>query len=106
MARGAVLAGAMAALVWSAGLVSAHSPLLACYDNGDGTISCEAGYSDGASAAGQVVRIISSDQRLIAEGAFDEVGTFTFAKPEPGFYVEFEGDASHLATFYEEDLYQ
>jgi len=84
--------------------VLAHAPIIACFDNGDGTVTCEAGYSDGASSKGQTARVLLNDQRLVEEGKFDEDGTFTFAKPKEGFYVEFEGDPSHLATFYGEDL--
>jgi hypothetical protein len=32
--------------------VWAHTPLCSCYDNGDGTVTCEGGFSDGSSAAG------------------------------------------------------
>lgn len=88
------------------GSASAHAPLLACYDNANGTVLCEAGYSDGASSAGQAARVMSSDQRLILEGKFDDGGTFTFDMPEGDFYIEFEGDTSHHVTFYGEDLYK
>ena len=65
---------------------------------------CEAGYSDGASSAGQAVHVFNDEQRLILDGVFDASGTFIFDQPEGGFYVEFEGDSSHIATFYGEDL--
>ncbi|MBK1637032.1 hypothetical protein CKO19_14985, partial [Rhodovulum adriaticum] len=45
-------AGALAAaLISFGGLAQAHTPLCACYDNGDGTVLCEGGFSDGSSAA-------------------------------------------------------
>ena len=30
-----------------AGAALAHTPLFSCWDNGDGTLSCEGGFSDG-----------------------------------------------------------
>jgi hypothetical protein len=95
---------ALAIVVMPIPLAQAHAPIISCFDNGDDTVTCEAGYSDGASSKGQTVRVLLDDQRLVVESKFDDDGTFTFDKPEAGFYVEFEGDPSHLATFYGEDL--
>lgn len=83
---------------------SAHNALISCFDNEDGTITCEAGYSDGASSAGQVVRVLQTNKRLILEDKFKKDGTYTFKKPDVAFYVEFIGDAAHLATFDGDDL--
>jgi hypothetical protein len=35
----------------------AHTPLCSCYDNGDGTVTCEGGFSDGSSASGVQMRV-------------------------------------------------
>ncbi|MEJ1160586.1 hypothetical protein [Prosthecomicrobium sp. N25] len=82
----------------------AHAPLLSCYDNDDGTVTCEAGYSDGASSAGQVVQVREANSRLIVESVFDASGSYTFKKPAVPFMVEFIGDPSHRAAFDGEDL--
>ena len=53
------------------GHAHAHSPLCSCFDNGDGTVACEGGFSDGSSAIGKT----------------DRLGTFVFKKPAVGDYV-------------------
>ena len=40
-------------LVLGAALLFAHAPILHCYDNGDGTFTCEGGFTDGSSAEGK-----------------------------------------------------
>lgn len=104
--RAASLAALGAAAAWLALAASAaaHAPLISCFDNDDGTITCEAGYSDGASAAGQVVRVREANTRLIEEAVFDKTGAYTFKKPAVPFTVEFFGDASHIAQFDGDDL--
>jgi hypothetical protein len=82
----------------------AHAALLSCYDNEDGTIDCEAGYSDGASAAGQELLVRRNDQRLLYEFTFDQTGLVTFDKPAEDFVVEFHGDAAHVVTVYGDDI--
>lgn len=44
-------------LLLGAVLVFAHTPLLNLYNNGDGSFTCEGGFSNGASAAGVEIRI-------------------------------------------------
>ena len=85
---------------------SAHNALISCFDNKDGTVTCEAGYSDGAPAAGQIIRVMETNKRLILEDKFDKSNSFTFKRPAVNFIVEFFGDASHSATFDGEDLTQ
>ena len=97
-------AAAVSAVLLHIASASAHTALITCFDNGDATVTCEAGYSDGASSAGQVIRVSQTNKRLIIEAKFDKEGTYTFKKPDVDFYVEFIGDPSHLATFDGEDL--
>lgn len=82
----------------------AHAPLLSCFDNENGTVTCEAGYSDGAPAAGQLIRVREGNGRLILESVFDKASAYSFDKPAAPFTVEFVGDPSHVATFDGEDL--
>ena len=96
--------GAVAAWLAAVAPADAHAPLISCFDNDDGTVTCEAGYSDGASAAGQVVRVREATTRLIEEAVFDQTGAYTFKKPAVPFLVEFYGDASHVAQFDGDDL--
>ena len=77
----------------------AHDPIISCFDNKDGTITCEAGYSDGAASAGQTIRVMMPNKRLILENKFGRDSSYTFKKPEGDFLVEFVGDPGHRAVF-------
>ena len=84
---------------------AAHAPLMDCYDNGDGTITCEAGYSDGGSAANQIIRVRDADHRLVFEDRFGDDSAFTFDRPDAAeFQVQFEGDQFHSLIFYSLDI--
>ena len=48
---------ALAAAVALPGAAFAHSAIFDCFDNGDGTVSCQGGYSDGSSASGVSIKI-------------------------------------------------
>jgi hypothetical protein len=75
----------------------AHAPILDCYVDGD-EIACEAGYSDGASAADQVLRV-----RF--EARFDASGSYRFAPPDADeYHVQFEGDQFHSVILYSTDI--
>ncbi len=83
----------------------AHAPLLDCYADGEATITCEAGYSDGASAVNQVIRVRDGDHRLLFEDRFGENGAFSFPRPEAvEFHVQFEGDQFHSVIVYSSDI--
>jgi hypothetical protein len=99
-----VVSAATILLMAGTGTASAHAPLLSCFDNENGTITCEAGYSDGAPAAGQLIRVREANGRLILESVFDTASAYSFDKPKSPFVVEFIGDPSHVATFDGEDL--
>ena len=84
----------------------AHAPLLACFDNGDATITCEAGYSDGAAAAGQRITVLDDGDRLLLEAQFDEDSAYTFDAPDADLYqVRFQGDAEHGVSVYSNEIY-
>jgi len=74
----------------------AHTPICDCYDNGDNTITCEGGFSDGGTAAGIPMRIIDGTGKLLIDGAMSAQSDFTFAKPDGNFRVEFEGGDGHI----------
>ena len=48
------------ALMAASPLLFAHTPLFDCFDNGDDTLTCEGGFSDGASATGVGVRMVDA----------------------------------------------
>jgi hypothetical protein len=84
---------AVAALASSA---YAHNAICDCYDNGDDTITCEGGFSDGGKAVGVPVRVIDGAGKILIEGAMSEQSDFTFTKPEGDFRVEFDGGEGHV----------
>ncbi len=91
-----ILTGAMVlGLILSAGSVSAHTPLCSCYDNGDGTVTCEGGFSDGSSAAGVQMRV-EKGGGILLKGKMDEDSEFTFNKPVDGYKVVFDAGEGHV----------
>lgn len=72
----------------------AHTPLCSCYDNGDGTVTCEGGFSDGSSAAGVQMRV-ESDGKVLLEGRMDEDSEYTFKKPGSAYTVLFDAGEGH-----------
>lgn len=52
-----------------AGQAFAHTPLCSCYDNGDETIICEGGFSDGSSAAGVRRRVEKKSGGVLIQDA-------------------------------------
>lgn len=82
----------------------AHAPLLDCYVDGS-EITCEAGYSDGASAADQVIRVRDDAHRLLFEDRFSAEGSYSFTPPDSAeYHVQFEGDQFHSVILYSTDI--
>jgi hypothetical protein len=79
-------------------LALAHSAVLSCFDNGDDTITCEGGFSDGSSAAGVMLRVLDAHDKVLLEGKMDGKGTFTFKKPASEYHVVFDAGQSHVVT--------
>jgi hypothetical protein len=77
------------------GICQAHTPLFSCYDNGDGSITCEGGFSDGSSAAGVAVRVEDKDGKVLKEDKLDEFSEYTVEKPSREFTVIFDAGDGH-----------
>lgn len=75
---------------------SSHTPFMACFDNGDGTITCNGEFSDGSSAAGVVMRVIDGQKKVLIEGSMDEDSEYTFEKPQGVFTVIFDAGPGHV----------
>ncbi len=82
----------------------AHSPICACFDNGDGTVTCEGGFSDGASAEGVAMRIVDESDRVLQVGEMDARSTYTFDTPDGEFHVIFDAGMSHIVTIFSGDI--
>lgn len=68
------------------------------WDNGDETLSCEGGYSDGSSAAGTTIKVQDPKGKVIFTGKLDKNGELTFKKPKGEFTVTFDGGPGHSVT--------
>lgn len=84
------------AALFFAGQALAHTPLCSCYDNGDGTITCEGGFSDGSSASGVQMRVEKNGGAVLLKGKMDEDSEFTFDKPAEGYKVVFDAGEGHV----------
>lgn len=82
----------------------AHNPICECFDNTDGTITCEGGFSDGSSAAGTALRIVDANGRVLIDGAMTERSEFTFTKPDVRFRVEFDAGEGHVVRIDGRDI--
>lgn len=85
----------LAALLAFAGQAFAHSPLMSCFDNGDGTVTCEGGFSDGSSASGVKVHIKDGAGKSIQETKMTEDSEVTFKKPSGTYMVVFDAGEGH-----------
>lgn len=88
----------------AAGIAFAHSPVCSCFDNGDGTVTCEGGFSDGASAEGVSIRVLDARDRVLIDGRMDSSSTFSFSKPDDEYQIVFDAGDSHVVTIYGDDV--
>jgi hypothetical protein len=84
----------------------AHSALCDCFDNGDNTITCEGGFSDGSSAAGVAMTVKDGGGAVIQEGKMDANSEFTFPKPEGAYSVTFDAGEGHGVVIKGENIVQ
>ncbi len=85
--------------------VHAHSPLCSCIDNGDGTVTCEGGFSDGSSAAGVSIHVTDAAGKMLIKGRMDRLSTFTFKKPAKASYkVIFDAGPGHVVEVSSKDI--
>ncbi len=83
----------------------AHTPLCTCYDNMDGTATCEGGFSDGSSAAGVSIKILDTERNVLIEGAMGDDSTFVFEIPEVPYLVLFDAGPGHSIEIKGEDVF-
>ena len=78
-----------------AGQAAAHTPLCSCYDNGDGSVTCEGGFSDGGSASGVQMRVEDMAGAVLLKGKMDADSEYTFDKPSGDYKVVFDAGEGH-----------
>ena len=88
-----VIIGILTAII--SGNTMAHTALMACYDEGNGYVNCEGGFSDGASAEGVEFRI-EQNGSVIMRTKLDEFGEVYFEKPASSFTVVLNGGEGHV----------
>ena len=98
MRKSLILIGVAALVLGLAAAAWAHSPICSCYDNGDGTITCEGGFSDGSSASGVNIYVKKGDGTVLIKGAMNADSEFTFKKPKEDYQVEFDAGEGHQVT--------
>ena len=92
-----------------------HTPLCSCYDNEDGTITCEGGFSDGCSATGIPITVVDENDEVISvqneegeeillKGKMDEDSEFTFIKPKVPYKVVFDAGPGHIVEIEGENI--
>ncbi len=95
----------VAALVLGLAVMAfAHSPICTCYDNGDGTVTCEGGFSDGSSASGVNMYVFDGQGKQVLKGAMNQDSEFTFDKPKGDYKVEFDAGEGHKVTIDGKDI--
>ena len=81
----------------------AHTALMSCIDNGDGSVTCEAGFSDGSSASGVEFKVLQNG-KVIIEGKFDKDSMYIFKKPEGEYKARMFAGEGHEVIIDSKDI--
>ncbi|MDD4732294.1 MAG: hypothetical protein PHX58_10205 [Desulfovibrio sp.] len=103
MRKGIITLFLLASLAFG-GQAFAHTPLCDCFDNGDGTVSCEGGFSDGSSASGVGMTVKDGSGNVLTQGSMNEYSEFTFDKPEGDYQVVFDAGEGHSVVVNGSDI--
>ncbi len=90
-----VLIMALVMMLGVPAMAMAHSPIFDCFDNGDGTIMCQGGFSDGSSASGVKVYVKDAAGKTVQELALDANSEITIKKPEGVYSMELNAGEGH-----------
>lgn len=85
-------------------LVHAHNAICSCFDNGDDTITCEGGFSDGGKAVGVPLRVFDQSGKVLLEGKMSDASEYKFARPKVPFRVEFDAGEGHVVKIDGRDI--
>lgn len=83
--------------------LSAHTAVMTCFDNGDSTITCEGGFSNGASGSG-VTTYVEVDNKKLINSKMNEDSEFTFDKPKGEYIVFFDAGKGHIVKIEGKDI--
>jgi hypothetical protein len=82
----------------------AHNAICSCFENDNGTITCEGGFSDGGKAVGVPLHVIDQAGKVLIEGVMTKDSNFTFARPKVPFRVEFNAGEGHVVKIDGRDI--
>lgn len=82
------------ALTLIAGNAFAHTALMSCFDEGDGTITCEGGFSDGSSASGVEFQLMQNGSVLLTT-KMNEYSEVNFKKPAGDYQAVLNAGEGH-----------
>ncbi|MCI6989512.1 MAG: hypothetical protein MR902_08165 [Campylobacter sp.] len=91
------------ASIFTISSVFGHTALMSCFDNGDGSVTCEGGFSDGSSASGVNFRV-EQGGKVIVEGKMSADSEFTFDKPEGEYEAIFDAGEGHRVVVSSSDI--
>lgn len=74
--------------------LSAHTAIMNCFGNGDGTVTCEGAFSDGSSASGTSFYTLQNGKKA-NEMKFNEHGEVVFKKPSGEYEAVFYAGEGH-----------
>jgi len=76
---------------------------MSCFDEGDGTVTCEGGFSDGSSASGVNFEVVQNG-KVVYSGKMDEFSTVNFKKPSGDYQAVFKAGEGHTVTVDGKDI--
>jgi len=82
----------------------AHGPVFDCYFEDTSEVKCEAGFTDGSSAAGRKIRVQDASNKVLIEGVVSQDNTFAFEPPAGSYSVLFLGGDGHDVTLQSSDI--
>ncbi len=81
----------------------AHAPILDCFFE-QGMVKCEAGFSDGSSAAGKRIQVRETNGKVVLEGVLDKTHAYVFKPPTGNYSVVFLGGDGHDVSIHSSDI--
>lgn len=84
----------------------AHGPVFDCYIESNDLVKCEAGYTDGSSAAGRKIHVLDTSNKVLLEGSVGTDNTYTFQPPAGKYSALFMGGDNHEATIQSYDIFR
>ena len=82
----------------------AHNAICSCFENDNGTVTCEGGFSDGGKAVGVPLHVFDQAGKVLLEGVMSKDSSFTFPRPKVPFRVEFNAGEGHIVTIDGRDI--